>query len=122
MEPKMINIFLNDHGIIQMYLNSLMFIDFSINLNDNFILLCKYLRINNVFKYNEKCFNNSNSFNNFSKAITGMSLKLISPRLIDELRKNFEYSQKSFNSKKILIKKSNIINSKNKKINTIIKI
>ena len=92
MEPSMINIFLNGQGIIQMYLNSLMFIDFTNNFDNDFNILCKNLRINNVLKYTEKKFysGNSNSFNNFVKAITGMSLKSISPRSIDKLQKNFE--------------------------------
>ena len=92
MEPSMINHFLKNEGIIQMYLNSLMFIDFTNNFDDDFNILCKNLRINNVLKYSEKKFysGNSNSFNNFVKAITGMSLKSISPRSIDKLQKNFE--------------------------------
>ena len=124
MEPNMINIFLNGQGIIQMYLNSLMFIDFTNNFNDDFNILCKYLRINNVLKHTEKKFysGNSNSFNNFVKAITGMSLKSISPRSINKLQKNFQNSKKSFNKRNILIKKFNIINSNSKKIQTIINI
>ena len=124
MEPNMINIFLNGQGIIQMYLNSLMFIDFTNNFNDDFNMLCKYLRINNVLKYTEKKFysGNSNSFNNFIKAITGMSLKSISPRSINKLQQDFQNSKKSFNKKNILIKKFNIINPNKKKIKTVIKI
>ena len=101
MEPTMINIFLNGQGIIQMYLNSLMFIDFTNNFDDDFNILCKNLRINNVLKYSEKKFysGNSNSFNNFVKAITGMSLKSISPRSINNLQQNFQNSKKSFNKK-----------------------
>jgi len=56
MEPNMINIFLNGQGIIQMYLNSLMFIDFTNNFDNDFNILCKNLRINNVLKYTEKNF------------------------------------------------------------------
>jgi len=124
MEPNMINIFLNGQGIIQMYLNSLMFIDFTNNFDNDFNILCKNLRINNVLKYTEKKFysGNSNSFNNFVKAITGMSLKSISPRSINKLQQNFQNSKKSFNKKNLLIKKFNIINSNSKKIKTIINI
>ena len=124
MEPNMINIFLKGQGIIQMYLNSLMFIDFTNNFDDDFNILCKNLRINNVLKYSEKNLysGNSNSFNNFVKAITGMSLKSISPRSINKLQQNFQKSKKSFNKKNILIKKFNIINQNNKKIQTVIKI
>ena len=124
MEPCMINTFLNGQGIIQMYLNSLMFIDFTNNLNDDFNILCKHLKINNVLKYTEKKFysGNSNSFNSFVKAITGMSIKSISPRSIDKLKKNFANSKNLFNKTSIFIKKFNVINSNNNKIKTIIKI
>ena len=124
MEPSMINHFLKNEGIIQMYLNSLMFIDFTNNFDDDFNILCKNLRINNVLKYSEKKFysGNSNSFNNFVKAITGMSLKSISPRSINKLQQNFQNSKKTFNKKNIFIKKFNIINPNKKKIQTIINI
>lgn len=117
MEPSMINIFLNGQGIIQMYLNSLMFMDFTNNLNDDFNILCKNLRINNVLKYTEKKFysGNSNSFNNFVKAITGMSLKSISPRTINKLHKNFQNSR-------VLVNKYRTRNLINNKIKTVIKI
>ena len=122
MEPTMINIFLNGQGIIQMYLNSLMFIDFTNNFDDDFNILCKNLRINNVLKYSEKKFysGNSNSFNNFVKAITGMSLKSISPRSINKLQQNFQNSKKSF--KRNFIKNLSRFNLNNKKITTVIKI
>ena len=117
MEPSMINHFLKNEGIIQMYLNSLMFIDFTNNFDDDFNILCKNLRINNVLKYSEKKFysGNSNSFNNFVKAITGLSIKCISPRTIYKLQKNFENS-KLLTDK---YKKKNLINKKPK---TVIKI
>ena len=67
MEPCMIDIFLNGDGIIQMYLNSILFIDFSENLNDDFKILCKSLKNNGVYNNLEKKYyvGNSNSFNNF---------------------------------------------------------
>ena len=122
MEPNMINIFLNGQGIIQMYLNSLMFIDFTNNFDDDFNILCKNLRMNNVLKSSEKKFysGNSNSFNNFVKAITGMSLKSISPRSINKLQQNFQNSKKSF--KRNFIKNLSGFNLNNKKITTVIKI
>lgn len=122
MEPNMINIFLNGQGIIQMYLNSLMFIDFTNNFDNDFNILCKNLRINNVLKYTEKKFysGDSNSFNNFVKAITGMSLKSISPRSINKLQQNFQNSKKSF--KRNFIKNLSGFNLNNKKITTVIKI
>lgn len=126
MEPSMINHFLQNEGIIQMYLNSLMFIDFTNNFNDDFNILCKNLRINNVLKYCEKKFysGNSNSFNNFVQIITGMSLKSISPRTINKLHKNFQNSKKLTNKYKTtnIIKKLSGFNLNNKKIKTVIKI
>lgn len=94
MEPSMINYFFYGEGIIQMYLNSIMFINFFINLEDDFNILCKYLRKNNLFNFEEK--NNSktsNSFSNFIKIITEMPLKSISPKTINKLYKNFENSR-----------------------------
>lgn len=94
MEPCMINFFFNGEGIIQMYLNSMMFINFCINLEDDFNILCKYLRKNNLFNFEEK--NNSrisNSFSNFVQIITSMPLKSISPKTINKLHKNFENSR-----------------------------
>ena len=77
-----------------MYLNSIIFINFSINLEDDFNILCKYLRKNKLFNFEEK--NNSktsNSFSNFVKIITEMPLKSISPKTINKLYKNFENSR-----------------------------
>lgn len=94
MEPSMINYFLQNEGIMQMYLNSIMFINFSINLEDDFNILCKYLRKNNLFNFEEK--NNSrisNTFSNFVQIITSMPLKSISPKTINKLYKNFENSR-----------------------------
>jgi hypothetical protein len=114
MEPNMINTFLHEEGIIQMYLNSLMFIDFTNNINDDFMVLCKYLKKNNIFSSKEKKFvtSNSNSFNDFVYYITGMSLKSISPRTINKLHKNY-MSSKIFKNK---------YKKKYKEIKTIIKI
>ena len=114
MEPSMINYFLKNGGIIQMYLNSIMFINFTTNLEDDFNMLCKCLLKNNVFHLEEKkmYLGVSNSFSNFVKIITDMPLESISPKSIDKLQKNFK------NSKELL----NIKNPKNKKINTVIKI
>lgn len=93
LEPCMINTFLNEDGIIQMYLNSTMFIDFSNNFEEEFVLLKKNLKLLNVYNIYEKKFykiDNSNSFNNFVKSLTGMSLKSLSPRTVQRLSKNFE--------------------------------
>ena len=97
MEPCMIDIFLHEDGIIQMYLNSLMFIDFTNNLVDDFDLLCKTLKMNNVYSSNEKLFykTNSNSFNNFIYSITGLSAKSLSPKRLIKLNKKFKKHQNS---------------------------
>jgi len=126
MEPSMINHFLQNEGIIQMYLNSMMFINFSINLEDDFNILCKYLRKNNLFNFEEKKFYSgiSNSFSNFVQIITGMSLKSISPRTINRLHKNFQNSRVLTTKYKTrnLIKNLSAFNLNNKKIRTVIKI
>ena len=54
MEEKMQNIFLHNDGIIQMYLNSLMYIDFSINIEDDYDFLIKTLRNYKIYNKNEK--------------------------------------------------------------------
>lgn len=126
MEPSMINHFLHNEGIIQMYLNSMMFINFSINLEDDFNILCKYLRKNNLFNLEEKNFYSgvSNSFSNFVQIITGMSLESISPRTINRLHKNFHNSRVLINKYRTrnLIKNLSGFNLNNKKIKTVIKI
>lgn len=107
MEPCMIDIFLNGDGIIQMYLNSIMFMDFSNNIEDDFEILCKTLKHNNIFTNDEKKFykGNSNSFNNFVQAITGLSLRSLSPRTMLKLNKKF-YKEKKINNKSILKNKT----------------
>ncbi len=84
----MIYTFINEDGIIQMYLNSTMFIDFSTNFEEEFILLKKNLKLLNVYNIYEKKFykiDNSNSFNNFVKSLTGMSLKSLYLRTVKRL-------------------------------------
>ena len=55
MEKKQKNIFLNNDGIIQMYLNSYMFLDFSdINTMPDYNLLIKTLKNYDVYNKNEK--------------------------------------------------------------------
>lgn len=126
MEPNMINDFLNGDGIIQMYLNSLMFVDFTQNLKDDFNMLCKYLKRNNVMKNDEKKFysGNSSSFSNFVQAITGISIKSISPRTINRLHKNFENSKQIIKpkDKKYKLFNKSISKSLYKSASTIIKI
>lgn len=63
MEGSMHKTFLNNQSILQLYLNNILYIDFSINLYDNFNKLLKTLQyyqifpyINNKFYYNKKRF------------------------------------------------------------------
>ena len=69
MEPKMESIFLNTDGVIQMYLNNLMYINFSHdNDDDNDIeLLYKTLRLYNIYTNNEKKFFNIKPNSSFDK-------------------------------------------------------
>lgn len=120
MEPSMINIFLNHEGIIQMYLNSMMFIDFTINFELNFNKLCKYLQKNNIFCLNLKKKHISNSFNNFINLITKLPIKSISPRTLDKLQENYINSKLLINNYKINKSCKNL--NKTTKIRTIIKI
>lgn len=95
MEPCMIDIFLNNSGIIQMYLNSLLYMDLSSNLEDDFGILCKSIRHNSVYTKEEKSYytGNSNSFTNFVQLITGLNVKSISPRTIKRLNKKFKHNK-----------------------------
>jgi len=56
MEEKMKKIFLHNDGIIQMYLNALMFIDFSINIEDDYECLLRTLKNYGIYNKNEKKF------------------------------------------------------------------
>ena len=67
MEEKMKNIFLHSDGIIQMYLNTLMFIDFSINIEDEYICLLKTFKNYGVYNKNEKKIYNIKSDNSLDK-------------------------------------------------------
>ena len=92
MEPCMIDIFLNESGIIQMYLNSIIYIDLSSNLENDFNILCKSMRHHSVYTKDEKVYynDNSNSFSNFVQSITGLTVKSVSPRTIKILNKKFK--------------------------------
>ena len=49
MEPDMINYYNKNNGIVQMYLNNSLYIDFSNNFHDNFHKLIKSLQYYQVF-------------------------------------------------------------------------
>ena len=95
MEPCMVDIFLNSSGIIQMYLNSLLYIDLSHNLEDDFDILCKSIRHHSVYTKDEKSYytGNSNSFTNFVNSITGLTVKSVSPRTIKILNRKFKHNK-----------------------------
>lgn len=61
MDDLSVDLFLNKDGIIQMYLSSSMFINFSKNFNDEYNLLLRTLKKFNVFTKKEKKFFNIKS-------------------------------------------------------------
>ena len=67
MEPKMEEIFLKTDGVIQMYLNNLMYINFSDDNENDFPLLCKTLRQYNIYNRDEKNFFNIKPNSSFDK-------------------------------------------------------
>lgn len=91
MEPCMHEIYLKNDGIIPMYLNSLMFMDFSMNLEDDMKILYKTLKSHNIYNIDEKQFYNgiSNSFTDFIKSLTGSNIKSLSPRIIQKIRNKY---------------------------------
>ena len=67
MEKKMEDIFLNTDGVIQMYLNNVMFINYYDDENNDFDILCKTLRLYNVYTHDEKIFMNIKPNSSFDK-------------------------------------------------------
>ena len=60
-------IFLNTDGVIQMYLNNVMFINYYDDENNDFDILCKTLRLYNVYTHDEKIFMNIKPNSSFDK-------------------------------------------------------
>ena len=109
MEPSMKEEFLNGDGVVQMYLNSTMFIDMANNFVDEFSILKKSLRRFNVYTKMEKKLYNikpNNSFENLSYLINNV-VKNLSPRSPGERSPN-----KIIN----LANKYNMLSVANKKI------
>lgn len=82
MDHSSSEVYLNTDGIIQMYLSSCMFINFSENFKDESNILLKTLKKCNVYNKHEKTFYNiktNNSFDNLKNLLTD-KLKSISPR------------------------------------------
>lgn len=67
MEKKMEEVFLKDDGVIQMYLNNVMFINFYNDEDNDFEILCKTLRQYNVYNKDEKNFMNIKPNSSFDK-------------------------------------------------------
>lgn len=67
MEKKMEEVFLNTDGVIQMYLNNVMFINYYDDENNDFDILCKTLRLYNVYTRDEKIFMNIKPNSSFDK-------------------------------------------------------
>ena len=101
MEKKMKDIFFNNDGVLQMYLNSTMFIDFSESIDDEIDLLYKTLKRFEIYNKDEaKIYKikQNNSFDNLSQLFS-IALKNLSPRL-----RNGEFSPKNKQKKPIIIK------------------
>ena len=104
MEPSMHEIYLKNDGIIPMYLNSLMYVDFTENLVDDITILYKTLKSHGVYNLEERVFYNgvSNSFTDFIKSITGLNIKSLSPRIIQKIKNKYIIENKSkYNWKKL---------------------
>jgi len=67
MEKKMEEVFLKDDGVIQMYLNNVMFINYYDDEDNDFEILCKTLRQYNVYNKDEKTFMNIKPNSSFDK-------------------------------------------------------
>ena len=95
------DIFFNNDGVLQMYLNSTMFIDFSESIDDEIDLLYKTLKRFEIYNKDEaKIYKikQNNSFDNLSQLFS-IALKTLSPRL-----RNGEFSPKNKQKKPIIIK------------------
>ena len=75
-------LYLNKGGIIQMYLSSCMFINFSNNFKDDSTLLLKTLRRFDVYNHDEKKFYNIKTNSSFDNLVNlfNEKIKSISPR------------------------------------------
>ena len=83
MENKMRDAFFQEGGVIQMYLNATMFMDFTDSLDNDIDLLYKTLKKFNIYTKSEQKFYNikpNSSFDNLT-ALFNTAIKTISPRL-----------------------------------------
>lgn len=112
------DLFLNKDGIIQMYLSSSMFINFSDNFCDESELLLRTLRKFNILNKKQKKFYNIKTNSSFDNLLNLFNIKLksLSPkRRIINLEKLKDEFLKNSNNKKTCNKKT--CNFSNKNIN-----
>ena len=108
MEEKAKKILLNESGIIQMYLNNILFIDMSNNFDEEFKLLCKTLAYYNVYAKKHNIFYKSKNIKNIKNFRLNLNTFLcktinnLSPR--KKIKRNNQYnlsSKLTNNEKKI---------------------
>ncbi len=78
MEKKMEEVFFKNDGVIQMYLNNVMFINFYHDEDNDFKILCKTLRQYSVYNKDEKNFMNIKPNSSFDKLKDMLQLSPIS--------------------------------------------
>ena len=87
MEPNMHNIFNRCEGVIQMYLNSTMYIDMANSIDDEFPVLTKTLRKFDVYTKDQRKFyanKTNNSFDNIVQRLNVIKALSLSPRKIGD--------------------------------------
>lgn len=100
MDSNTSNIYLNTDGVVQMYLNSCLFINMSENIDDEITLLYQTLRKYEVFNIDEKKFLNIKVNSSFDNLLILLAKKLErisennSPRKIIKLSKFNDKSRK----------------------------
>jgi len=100
MDTTMKDEFFNGDGVIQMYLNSTMFMDMTENLEDDCDILKKSLRRFDIYNKAEKKMYNiksNNSFENLTYLINNV-VRNLSPRLSKDFSSK-DFSSKDFSSK-----------------------
>ena len=80
MDSKMSDIYINGDGIVQLYLNTCMYIDMSKNIDHEIELLFQTLKKYNIYSNNQKLFiRSNNSFDNLVMYFQE-TFKSLSPR------------------------------------------
>ncbi len=89
MEPCMQEIYTKTDGIIQLYLHTILYIDFSNNFEDEMDMLRKNLKSHHVYNINEKSFYKntlSSSYTNFLHSYSGLTIPTLSPNTIRKFK------------------------------------